>query len=171
MNHLSREFAVRLTGRVLPAVALPSTRGGSVELDRIHPNSFVLFIYPRTGRPDTAESPEWSIIPGAKGCTAETCEFRDLAADYAARGYGLYGLSSQDAEYQSEASTRLHLPYPLLSDVDLVVAESLDLPTFEFEGARLYTRSTLVVQDGAIARAFVGIENAADHPRQLLADL
>jgi len=111
------------------------------------------------------------IIPGAKGCTAETCEFRDLAADYASRGYGLYGLSSQDAEYQSEASARLHLPYPLLSDVDLVVAESLDLPTFEFEGARLYTRSTLVVQDGAIARAFVGIENAADHPRQLLADL
>ena len=94
-----------------------------------------------------------------------------MAADYAAHGYGLYGLSSQDTEYQSEASARLHLPYSLLSDVALTVAESLNLPTFESEGERLYVRSTLVIQAGVIAEAFLGIENAADHPRQLLAEL
>lgn len=170
MNHQLKELAAQLQGRVLPAIALPSTRGGTINLVKI-PNSFVLFIYPRTGRPDTTESSEWSIIPGAKGCTAETCEFRDLAADYAAHGYGLYGLSSQDTEYQSEASARLHLPYSLLSDVALTVAESLNLPTFESEGERLYVRSTLVIQAGVIAEAFLGIENAADHPRQLLAEL
>ncbi len=133
--------------------------------------SFVLFIYPRTGRPDRIEPPEWSLVPGAKGCTPESCEFRDLAADYAASGFRIYGLSSQDTEYQREAVGRLHLPYPLLSDPGFALATALDLPAFEFAGEKLHVRSTLVVTEGTITHAYVGITDAVAHPRLLLAEL
>ncbi|MFL4475341.1 peroxiredoxin [Paeniglutamicibacter sp. MACA_103] len=161
----------QLVGRRFPNVSLPATTGMAMSAEDFASGSFVLFIYPRTGRPDRAEPPEWALVPGAKGCTPESCEFRDLAADYAALGFRIYGLSSQDTDYQREAVDRLHLPYPLLSDSGFTLATELGLPTFEFGGDRLHVRSTLVVTDGTIAHAYVGVSDAAAHPRRLLAQL
>lgn len=157
-----------LIGQQFPLVALPATTGTTIGPQEFVSGSFILFIYPRTGRPDQPESPQWALIPGAKGCTPEACEFRDLSADYAALGYRLYGLSSQDTAYQQEAAERLHLPYPLLSDPGFVLATSLGLSTFGFEGELLHTRSTLVVRDRIITHAFLDVPDAPTHPRQLL---
>src|SRR5215217_6482574 len=128
--------ADHLPGTALPAIALPSTDGGSVRLDE--PGGLVVvFAYPRTGRP--GEEPPggeegWNAIPGARGCTPEACSFRDERARFAQRGARVLGLSTQDTEYQREAVERLHLPYPLLSDADLAFARALSLPTFEVDG-------------------------------------
>lgn len=161
-------LAQRLVGQQFPLVSLPSTNGKTMGPMDFATGSFVLFIYPRTGRPDRVEPPEWSLVPGAKGCTPEACEFRDLAAEYAAIGYALYGLSSQDTDYQREAAERLHLPYPLLSDPGFVLATACGLPTFGFDGELLHVRSTLVVRERMITHAFLGITEAAAHPRDLL---
>lgn len=161
----------QLVGRPFPSVSLPSTAGSDLSRADVASGTFILFIYPRTGRPDQAESPEWSRMPGAKGCTPEACEFRDLAADYAGIGFRIYGLSSQDTHYQREAVDRLHLPYPLLSDPEFELADAVGLPTFDFDGERLYTRSTLVVSNRIITHAFLNITDAATHPRQLLETL
>lgn len=160
-----------LVGRRFPNVSLVATTGAVLEPEDFATGSFVLFIYPRTGRPDHIEPAGWSLVPGAKGCTTESCEFRDLAADYAAIGYRLYGLSSQESDYQHETVERLHLTYPLLSDPGFSVATELGLPSFEFDGEKLHVRSTLVVVAGNITHANLGITDAATHPRRLLAQL
>jgi peroxiredoxin len=133
--------------------------------------AFVLFIYPRTGRPDQPESADWALIPGARGCTAESCAFRDLAADYASLNLSIYGLSAQDAAEQHEAADRLHLPYPLLSDPHCDLGRALELPTFHFEGRELYRRSTLVIRAGVIAGAHLEVRDASTHPHDLLTEL
>lgn len=163
--------AQALPGRAFPNLTLRATTGELLTGNALSADRFVLFVYPRTGRPDRAESPDWELLPGAKGCTAEACEFRDLAAGYAAAGYKIYGLSSQETGDQAEASVRLHLPYPLLSDPDFTLASALQLPTFDFQGDRLYVRSTLVVEHGTITRAELGITDAAAHPHRILAAL
>ncbi len=163
--------AESLTGRVIPALRFASTVGPEIDLASATLGSYVLFIYPRTGRPDRVESTEWSTIPGAKGCTAESCEFRDLAADFKAAGYSIFGLSSQDTNYQREAAQRLHLPYGLLSDPSLELAAALELGTFDFEGDSLYKRGTLVITDRAITLAELEISDPESHPRELLARL
>lgn len=168
MNNACTEDAGYLIGQQFPLMALPATTGMSIGPQEFVTGSFVLFIYPRTGREDQPESPDCALIPGAKGCTPEACEFRDLSADYASLGYRIYGLSSQDTAYQQEVAERLHLPYPLLSDHGFVLANAMGLPTFVFDGELLYTRSTLVVRDRIITHAFLDIPNAPTHPRQLL---
>jgi peroxiredoxin len=124
-----------------------------VRLDELDGLS-VVFAYPRTGRPGE-ELPGgeagWNAIPGARGCTPEACSFRDETARFGALGARVFGLSTQDTEYQREAVERLHLPYPLLSDAGLRLTEALDLPTFEVDGLRLLRRLTLIVRDGRIA--------------------
>lgn len=171
MDTPTHECAEYLVGRQFPLVALPSTTGETIGPMDFTGGAFVLFIYPRTGRPDHVKPPEWSMLPGAKGCTQESCSFRDLAADYAAIGYRIFGLSSQDTEYQREAAERLHLPYPLLSDPGFVVATACGLPTFGFDGEMLHARSTLVVRERIITHAFFDITDAAAHPQQLLEEL
>jgi peroxiredoxin len=113
----------------------------------------VVFAYPRTGRPGE-ESPggddRWNAIPGARGCTPEACSFRDEKARFAQRGARVFGLSTQDTDYQREAVERLHLPYPILSDADLELTRALALPTFEVEGMTLIRRVTLLVRAGVI---------------------
>ncbi|MDQ0092736.1 peroxiredoxin [Paeniglutamicibacter psychrophenolicus] len=163
--------AEHLLGEQFPLLALPSTTGEVMGPMDFATGNFVLFIYPRTGRPDRVEPPEWSMVPGAKGCTAEACEFRDLAADYGSIGYRILGLSSQDTDYQREAAERLHLPYPLLSDPGFVLATACGLPTFGFDGELLHVRSTLVVRDRIITHAFLGITDAAAHSAALLEEL
>lgn len=154
----------RLVGGVsVPALEFPATTGDLVDLAQRSLGDFVLFIYPRTGgRPDRPEGDDWALIPpGAKGCTAESCEFRDLAAEFSSIGLSIYGLSTQDTAYQQEAAERLHLPYPLLSDPHMKLGRALGLPTFRYDGSELYKRSSLVVRDGVIVMAQLEITDAA----------
>jgi peroxiredoxin len=142
--------AAHLRGMAMPPIALPSTAGGMYRLDHV-PDGFerlILYAYPKTGRPGVAIPEGWDEIPGARGCTPESCGFRDHAADLAAAGAEVAGVSAQDTEYQKEAAKRLRLPFPLLSDAAGGLAEALKLPVFTVEGEALLKRLTLVIRRG-----------------------
>mgnify|MGYP001964728504 FL=1 len=96
----------------------------------------------------------WNAIPGARGCSPQSCAYRDHYAELQALGANVYGLSTQDTEYQSEAVERLHLPFPLLSDAQLVLTKALQLPTFTFAGLELIKRLTLIIRAGRIEEVF-----------------
>ena len=143
-----------LTGMKVPSIALRSTRGEEVNLSRL-PGRTIVYCYPRTGRPDQEMLPGWNDIPGARGCTPQSCAFRDHYAEMRALGvHEIFGLSTQDTEYQREAAERLHLPFALLSDQKLEFARAFRLPTFEVAGMTLIKRLTLVLHDGVIERVF-----------------
>ena len=142
-----------LPGMRLPAITLPATDGSTVALSAL-PGRSAVYVYPRTGRPDQPLPTGWNAIPGARGCTPQSCAYRDLAAEFAALGTRVFGLSTQDTAYQQEAAARLHLPFPLLSDESLVFASALHLPTFEVDGMTLIRRLTLIVSDGVIKTVF-----------------
>jgi peroxiredoxin len=138
----------------VPAIALPSTRGEAVNLSRL-PGRTIVYCYPRTGRPDQEMLPGWNDIPGARGCTPQSCAFRDHYAEMRALGVQeVFGLSTQDTEYQREAAERLHLPFALLSDQKLEFVRALRLPTFEVAGLTLTKRLTLVLHDGVVEHVF-----------------
>src|SRR5436190_19459650 len=137
----------------VPALTLESSVG-PVDLDAFGAERAVLYIYPRTGHPDRPVTAEWDAIPGARGCTPETCGFRDHAEELRALGAKVAGLSSQMLEEQVELSERLGILYPVISDPELALRDALTLPTFEFEGQTLYKRVTLIFETGLIARAF-----------------
>jgi peroxiredoxin len=139
----------------LPSLSLRSTGGEVVELRSIGAGgTAVLFCYPRTGRPGEPLPPGWDLIPGARGCTPQSCAFRDLHGEFADRGVRVFGLSAQSPEDQLEFSERVHLSFPLLSDPALQFAGALGMPTFEAAGMTLYRRVTLVLRGDAIARPF-----------------
>jgi peroxiredoxin len=142
-----------LPGMRLPSVPLPSTTGNPVDLSALS-GTTIVYCYPMTGRPDRDLPPGWDEIPGARGCTPQSCSFRDHHAELQALGARVFGLSTQDTAYQREAAERLHLPFPLLSDEKLEFAGALDLPTFEVEGMTLIKRVTLVIEDGEIRGVF-----------------
>ncbi len=143
-----------LTGLAIPAVALRSTRGREVAIADLK-GRIVIYCYPRTGQPGVALPDGWDGIPGARGCTPEACSFRDHAADLAAAGVcEVFGLSTQDPEYQREAAERLHLPFELLSDANLAFARGLNLPTFPAAGGTLIKRVTMIIDDGRITKFF-----------------
>jgi len=143
-----------LTGSKLPCLSLVSTGGGTVDLGSLSGLS-VVYCYPRTGRPDRETPAGWNAIPGARGCTPQSCAFRDHFRELREFGVShVFGLSTQDTEYQSEAVERLHLPFDLLSDEKLEFANALRLPTFRVEGMTLIKRLTLVVRDGRIEKVF-----------------
>jgi peroxiredoxin len=140
-----------LTGMKLPAIALRSTRGGTVDLAGLG-GTTVIYIYPRTGRPDREVPTGWNEIPGARGCTPQSCAFRDHFEELKRAGAArVFGLSTQDTAYQREAVERLHLPFELLSDEELKFAKALNLPTFEVDGMKLIRRLTLIARDRQIA--------------------
>ena len=144
--------ADHLRGTALPPIALPATDGTAVTLASLDGLS-VVFAYPRTGRPGEESlggDDAWNAIPGARGCTPEACSFRDEKARFAERGARIFGLSTQDTDYQREAVERLHLPYPILSDAGFELTRALDLPTLVVEGVTLIRRITLIVRDGEI---------------------
>jgi peroxiredoxin len=138
---------------VLPDVSLPATDGQMVNLSRLV-GWVVLFCYPKTGQPNQALPKDWDSIPGARGCTPQACGFRDSYANLTALGAQIFGLSAQDSEYQQEAVQRLHLPFALLSDLDLAWSQALQLPTFDVNGMRLNKRVTLILQNGTIQHYF-----------------
>jgi peroxiredoxin len=146
--------ARHLTDAKLPDIALPATDGAQVNLARLKGRT-VVYIYPRTGRPGQALPTGWNGIPGARGCTPQSCSFRDHFAELKRLGVAqLFGLSTQDLNYQREAVERLHLPFAILSDADFRLTDALTLPTFEVDGMRLIKRMAWVIDDGVITHVF-----------------
>lgn len=161
--------ARHLPGLALPPVALKSTAGTTVHLDDLGDGRSVLYLYPMTGRPGEALPDGWDTIPGARGCTPQACAFRDHHVDLLTAGAdAVYGLSSQSSDEQLEAATRLHLPFPLLSDQDLQLADQLRLPTFEAGGNTRYRRLTLIITAGTIEHAFYPIFSPDGHAGEVL---
>jgi peroxiredoxin len=143
-----------LVGVALPSLPLVATTGGNADLSRI-PGWVVVFAYPRTGRPNESPLvPDWDLIPGARGCTPQTCGFRDLYREFQALHCRVYGLSSQSPDFQQEMVARLHVPFPILSDEKLELAHALRLPTFAVAGQILLKRLVLVLKDGRIKKVF-----------------
>jgi peroxiredoxin len=146
--------ARHLAGRKLPDLALPATDGSTVNLAKLGGRT-VVYIYPRTGEPGKPPPDGWDAIPGARGCTPQSCAFRDHFAELKALDVArLYGLSTQDTGYQREAVERLHLPFAILSDAGLMLTRELNLPTFQVSGMTLLKRMAWVVDDGTITKVF-----------------
>jgi peroxiredoxin len=146
--------AKHLAGMKLPRLALAATDGTEVDLSRLKGRT-VVYAYPRTGVPGKPLLDGWDAIPGARGCTPQSCGFRDHFAELGKAGVDhLFGLSTQDSDYQRELAGRLHLPFAILSDADLKLTKALRLPTFEVEGMTLLKRLTLVIDDGRITHVF-----------------
>ena len=146
-------FCNHLLGKSLPSIALSSTQGRYVDLSKIA-DYVVIYCYPMTGQPGTPLPDRWDEIPGARGCTPQSCAFRDHYQELNELGAKVFGLSTQGTEYQMEAKMRLHLPFDLLSDCDLSLASMLKLPMFEVEGKHLVKRATLIAEDGKIVKVF-----------------
>ena len=156
--------ADHLPGTALPHLALPTTAGGTVRLDAPGAGRTVIYIYPLTGRPGTDLPAGWDAIPGARGCTPESCGFRDHHQDLIAAGAArVYGLSSQDTDYQREVVDRLGLPFPMLSDPEHALAAAARLPTCAAGGMTLYRRLTLIVRDAAIEHVFYPVFPPGEH--------
>lgn len=142
-----------LLGEKLPQVTLTSTRGNQLDLSNIK-GKVVFYCYPMTGQPSVPIPNGWEEIPGAAGCTLQSCAFRDHHAELQALGVKVYGLSTQDSSCQQEAVERLHLPFELLSDANFEFITLLRLPTFEVEDKRLIKRLTLIAEHGKIVKVF-----------------
>lgn len=136
-----------LPGLRVPSIALPSTRGGTLDLSALRGRT-VVYAYPRTGLPDQDPPAGWDLVPGARGCTPQSCSYRDHHADLAALGAGVVGLSTNPPAYQREAAERLRLPFALASDEGLALTREMRLPTFEIAGMTLLRRFTLILRDG-----------------------
>ena len=161
--------ARHLTGMKLPDLALPATDGSSVNLSKLSGRTLV-YIYPRTGVPGQALPEGWDAIPGARGCTPQSCAFRDHYAELKALGVAqIYGLSTQDTGYQREAVERLRLPFPVLSDDKLRLARALKLPTFTVAGMSLLKRMALVIDAGAISKLFYPVFPPDKNAEQVIA--
>jgi peroxiredoxin len=155
-----------LLGAGLASIPLPATDGRLIDLSK-GPGQIVVYAYPRTGVPDVANPDGWDSIPGARGCTPQSCAFRDHFEELKVLGVdAVYGLSTQDSPYQREAAERLHLPFPLLSDEKLLLTHAMHLPTFQVGKMTLLKRFTLIVKDGRIERVFYPVfppdQNAGD---------
>jgi peroxiredoxin len=146
--------ADHLVGMAAPQLTVPSTLGGSIDLARASEDRLVAYVYPRTGTPGQPLPAGWDDIPGARGCTPQSCAYRDSLAELSALGATVVGLSAQSPEEQREFAKREHIPFALLSDPDLRLADELGLPTFEAEGMTLYKRLTWIAEGGRIVAAF-----------------
>ena len=159
--------ALHLVGLAVPPISLVATNDTSVTLAAL-PGRTVVFAYPRTGEPGKiALVDDWDMIPGARGCTPQTCAFRDLFAELKAAGAAhVFGLSTQSNEYQAEMASRLHLPFPVLSDEKLKLTQALDLPAMEVAGLTMIKRQALIIDDGRISHVFYPVfppdRNAGD---------
>jgi peroxiredoxin len=143
-----------LVGKPVPDFALPSTLAGDLSLADAGAGLLVAYVYPMTGTPGRALPEGWDDIPGARGCTPQSCAYRDALVEFRELGADLVGISAQSPAEQAEFAAREHIPYPLLSDDGLRLAEALGLPTFEVEGRTFYRRLTFVATAGRIVKVF-----------------
>jgi peroxiredoxin len=154
-----------LLGLAVPALTLDSSRG-PVDLRELGAELAVLYVYPRTGLPGRPTPDGWDAVPGARGCTPQSCAFRDHATELAGLGAQVAGLSVQTLAEQEEFAQREHMPFPVIADPDRRLGAALRLPTFEFDGMELYKRVTLVLADGRVIRVFYPVfppdRNAGD---------
>jgi peroxiredoxin len=146
--------ADHLLGMAMPRISLPSTSGGVVDLANLSATRTVIYCYPMTGVPGEPLPDGWDAIPGARGCTPQTCGFRDHHQTLLRLHADVFGLSTQTSDYQREMSDRLRLPFEILSDHEFKLCDALRLPTFEVKGTRLFKRLTLIVRDGRIEQVF-----------------
>lgn len=161
--------ADHLLGSQVPDIALTATNGARISLSEIRGPRVIVYAYPRTGRPgEVALVDDWDSIPGARGCTPETCGFRDHHAELRALGAEVFGLSTQDTGYQQELVERLHLPFPILSDADLALTRAWRLPTFEVAGQTLLRRITLILRDGQVQHLWYPVFPPDTHAQQVL---
>jgi peroxiredoxin len=156
-----------LSDAALPSVTLEATSGEPVNLAAASDRGFlVVYVYPKTGIPGEPVPIGWDRIPGARGCTPQSCAFRDSAAELAELAATVFGLSAQPLEEQREFAQRERIPHPLLNDGEYRLAEELGLPTFEAGGSRHYRRLTLIARDRRIEKVFYPVfpprDNAAD---------
>lgn len=154
----------------LSSINLATTDGLQVDFSAII-GRLVIYLYPMTGRPDTALPDGWDEIPGARGCTPQSCSFRDHHWELKALNTTVYGLSTQTTEYQQEAANRLHLPFPLVSDEYLKFIKSVDIPTIDVDGMILSKRVTLIVTNGIIEKVFYPVFPPNENARQVIAYL
>ncbi len=162
--------ADHLPGLLVPNLMFTASDGREIHLRELPEGRTVLYLYPLTGRPGIDIPEGWDAIPGARGCTTEACDFRDHFDDLQAAGaQQVWGLSSQDIDYQAEVVDRLGLPFQMLSDKDFALGDALKLPTFAAAGhARLYARLTLVLRGSRIEHAFYPIFPPSTHAQQVL---
>jgi peroxiredoxin len=147
--------ADHLEGMEIPAgLRLPSTQGGEVDLAAAAGKRLVAYVYPRTGRPGEPLPAGWDDIPGARGCTPQSCAYRDALQEFRRLGADVVGISAQSPTEQAEFAAREHIPFPLLADPGLDLAARLGLPTFAVEKMTLYRRLTMVVEAGHISKCF-----------------
>lgn len=161
---------VHLPGKLLPDIALLATSNQRVNLRR-QTGLIVLYAYPMTGRPGVSLPAGWDAIPGARGCTPESCGFRDLKGEMRRLGAEVFGLSTQTSDYQREVRDRLQLPFELLSDEGFAFIDALSLPTFEVASMRLVRRLTLVCLSGTIEHVFYPIFPPDRHAAEVVAFL
>jgi peroxiredoxin len=161
--------AKHLTGMRVPSITLTSTAGRRINLAELAHERTVIYCYPRTGAPRQPVPKGWDEIPGARGCTPESCSFRDHYQQLRNLKTQVFGLSTQTTEYQREMVARLHLPFEVLSDADFAFTNALRLPTFEFDGVRLLKRLTLVLSDGKIERVFYPVFPPDKHAEEVIA--
>lgn len=158
-------------GSIMPSIPLTATDGQKIDMSRLV-GVTVIYAYPRTSSPDGVSLDGWDLIPGARGCTPQACAFRDHYADLKQVGcHHLFGLSTQETDYQIEAATRLHLPFPLLSDYQLQLTQALGLPTFETGGMCLLERLTLILKDGVIIHIMSPVIDPSKNAEEVLSYL
>jgi peroxiredoxin len=158
-----------LEGRLIRALTLPATDGRAVDLGVASEQTLVLYVYARTGVPGEPVPAEWDAIPGARGCTPESCSFRELAAEFRELGARVHGVGAQPLDEQRAFAEQHNLPYPLLNDSALELARALGLPTFEFGGRRYYRRLTLVAERRRVAKVFYPVFPPDTHAADVLA--
>jgi peroxiredoxin len=161
--------AAHLPGTVMPDITLPATSGQEVDLAQVGQPRAIVYVYPMTGTPGVPLVEGWDQIPGARGCTPESMGFREHYQELTELGAEIFGLSTQDTAEQAEAASRLALPFPLLSDSGLLLADRLGVPTFEAGGVVRYKRLTLVLNQGRIEHVFYPVFPPDGHAAEVLA--
>ena len=157
-----------LVGVPVPPLRLTASTGNGVDLTAVGNPWGVLYLYPMTAQPGVDLPENWDEIPGARGCTPEACGFRDHHSELAELGAEVYGIAARAPEWQREAVERLGLPYPLLSDPNHLLADALDLPTFEADGMRLFERLTLVVRHARVVHVWHPVPDPAEHAGEVV---
>lgn len=138
----------------VPQIKINSTGNRSVDLSIESKTPTVIFFYPRTGEPGNPAPADWDLVPGARGCTPQSCGFRDIYSEFKTLGFNVFGASSQTTDYQKEFVSRNHIPFEILSDVDFQLTEALKLPTFTYGKMKLIKRLALVLDKGHIEKVF-----------------